>query len=89
MSRLSVPKYISLDREYMPGIGKHELRRLLISIIPGSIAAIILWFVLSDPFQKLITVFAGIAYVAACYGIFAKVDRHQSVYTYVAMLVRY
>lgn len=89
MEKLSIPEYISLDHEYIPGIGKKELKRLLLAGLPGLLVTVVAWIALSDPKKQLITMICGIGYIACCYAVFAKVDKQQSIYTFISRIIRF
>lgn len=89
MSKLSIPEDISLDHDYMPGIGQAELKRLLMTAVPGVLVTVIAWLTVREPIQQLVFMGCGAGYVAVCYGFFAKVDKQQSIYTYLAKIVRF
>ncbi len=89
MKKLSIPEHISLGQEFMPGIGTKELRQFLIAVVPGLLVTIIVWLVVTDPGAQLLTMLIGIGYVGCCYAAFVKVDGTQSMYTFVARIIRF
>lgn len=89
MKKLSIPEHISLGNEFMPGIGTKELRQFLIAVAPGLVATVIVWLILTDPGVKLLSMIIGIGYIACCYVAFVKVDGTQSMYTFVARIIRF
>lgn len=89
MKKLSIPEHITLDREYIPGIGKRELPGLLISVIPGLLVAVTVWLFAKDPGPQLIAMIGGIGYVMCCYAVFARVDKQQSIYTFLFKIIRF
>ena len=89
MKKLSIPEHISLGKEYIPGIGGKELRQFLIAAVPGLAAIVIAWLILTDPGAKLLSMLLGIVYMTCCYVAFLKVDGTQSMYTFVARVIRF
>lgn len=89
MKKLMIPENILLDKEYLPGIGKRELPRLLSFSIPGLTVLIILWTAMQDPGSKLIVMLCCLGYLAICYTAIARVDQKQSIYTYIARIIRF
>lgn len=89
MKKLSIPAYISLDREYLPGLGSKELPKFLIAAVPGLTVTVISWFAIPDPIVKLMVMFFGLGYLMCCYLLFAKVDNRQSIYTFLHRFHRY
>lgn len=89
MKKLSVPERITLDKQYLPGIGKVELKQLLIAGLPGLLITGILWFCLSDPGSKLICLICGMIYITICYAAVVKVDGSQSMYTFLLRIYRF
>lgn len=89
MKKLSIPEHISLGKEFMPGIGTKELRQFLVAVAPGLLATVIVWLIVTDPGAQLLTMVIGIGYVACCYAAFVKVDGTQSMYTFLARIIRF
>lgn len=89
MKKLSIPEHISLGKEFMPGIGTKELGQFLIAVAPGLLTTVIVWFIVTDPGAQLLTMFIGFGYAACCYAAFVKVDGTQSMYTFVARIIRF
>ncbi len=89
MKKLMIPEFISLEKEYLPGIGAKELKQLLLSAVPGTAAAVVIWLLIGDPVKQLLTMILGIGYVILCYMIFTKIDKRQSIYSYIAKIVRF
>lgn len=89
MKKLMIPEFISLEKEYLPGIGPKELKQLLLSVLPGVAVAAAVWLLIEDPVKQLVTMVLGIGYVILCYMTFTKIDKRQSIYTYIAKIVRF
>lgn len=89
MSKLSIPEDISLERRYMPGIGKQELKWLLMTAMPGLVVTIVAWFTTRDPIHQLIIMGCGVGYMVCCYGVFAKVDNQQSIFVFISKIIRF
>ena len=89
MKKLLMPEKISLDKYFLPGITKKELRPLLLAAVPGVIVTVILWFALSQPLAKIVALLGGIGYAALCYMVFARLEGSQSIYTFITRIIRY
>lgn len=89
MKKLSIPERISLEKYWLPGITKKELLPFLCAVIPGVVVTIILWCVLETPLMQIVALGGGIGYAGLCYAIFAKIDGVQSIYTFVARIIRF
>lgn len=89
MKKLSIPEHITLDREYLPGIGKRELLRLMVSGAPGLLVAVIAWAVMTAPGPKLIAMVCGIGWFACCYAVVARIEQNQSIYSFLTRIVRF
>lgn len=89
MKKLVVPENITLAWELFPGLGKSELRRCLLSFIPGLIVTILICSILSSPGATLGGMVFFLAYMASCIAIFIKQDNYQSIYTFLTQRVRF
>lgn len=89
MKKLSIPERITLRKEYLPGIGKTELRQIASAVIPGVIAAVAAWNMVSTSAQQLISLLVLFLYIALCYALFVRVDNSQSMYTYLRRIRRF
>lgn len=89
MKKLSIPEHISLDKEYMPGMGARELRQFLIAALPGLVVMIVVWMVAGEPGIQLMSMLLGVGYIAMCYAFFVKIEGGQSMYTFLARILRF
>lgn len=89
MVQLPIPEDISLEHEFLPGVTKKEMRWLLAAALPGVAAAVALWVTLADPGSQLMAMAVGIFYVIGCYGFFARIDGQQSIFSFLAKLIRF
>lgn len=89
MKKLSIPENISLGKEYMPGIGKQELRQLMVAAGPGLLVTAIAWLVATQPGSQLVIMICGMGYIACCYAAVVKIDGAQSMYTYISRIIRF
>lgn len=89
MKKLSIPENISLDQELIPGIGKQELPRLLIAAIPGLVCLVVIYWLVTSPGIRLLTMICGMGYLGLSYAFVARVDKNQSIYTFIARIIRF
>ena len=82
MKKLSIPEKIVLEKQYFPGIGKHELRQLMVTALPGLLLSFVLFFTLEAPGARLGVLLAGFLFCGACYSLFVKVEGGFSIYTF-------
>lgn len=82
MKKLCIPERITLEKQYFPGIGKRELRQLMVAALPGLLLSFVLFFALEAPGARLGVLLAGFLYCGACYGLFVRMEGSLSIYTY-------
>lgn len=89
MKKLSIPENISLDQEFIPGIGKQELPRLLIAVVPGLILLVVIYWLVHSPGIRLLIMVCGMGYLGLSYIFVARVEKNQSIYTFIARTIRF
>lgn len=89
MKKLAIPERIVLEKQYVPGIGKRELRQLTVTALPGLLLAFVLFFCLEPPGLRLVVLLAGFLFSGLCYSLFVKVDGSSSIYTFLVRVWRF
>lgn len=89
MKKLCIPERITLEKQYVPGLGKRELRRLTVTALPGLCLSVCLFLCLPSPGARLGALLAGFLFCGACYGLFVRVDGTLSIYTYLTRILAF
>ena len=89
MKKLSIPEHISLDKEFLPGMGPKELRQFLTAAVPGLVLMLLIWIFAGDPGIQIISMLLGMGYLAICFAFFVKIEGGQSMYVFLARIIRF
>lgn len=90
MKELSFPENITLEKEIAPGLLRKDLKKLLALAVPGAVIGIAIWALSGHrPLTQLVAMVSTLLYLFLCYAIVVRVDGTTSIYSYLALLVRF
>ena len=89
MKRLSIPENISLKKQFVKGIGSHELRQIAIAFVPVAFFVTAYWAMEAQPWPRLIALASLILYGLCCFVVFSCPDGEQSIYTFISLRIRF
>lgn len=89
MKKLSIPEHISLEKEFLPGMGPRELRQYLTAAVPGLVVMVLIWVFAGSPRTQVFSMLLGMGYLAICFAFFVKIEGGHSMYIFLAHIVRF